>query len=62
MHLPLLALLLHYYGVGQPFGVKDLLDSPCLFELYHLFPDSVYMFFRWTLRRLLLGSDGWVNV
>ena len=61
-HLPFPALLLHYYGVGQPFGVEDFLDSPCLFELHHLFPDSVCMFFGWVLRRLLLGNDGWVNV
>ena len=61
-YLPLPALLLRYYGIGQPFGVEDLLDSPCLFELHHLFPDSVCMFFRWASSRLLLRSDGWVNV
>ena len=43
---PLPTLLLHYYDIGQPLGVKDLLDSLCLFELYHLFPNSVCMFFR----------------
>ena len=59
---PLPALLLHYYDIGQPFEVKDLIDNPCLFKLHHLFPDSVCMFFGWVLRRLLLGNDGWVNV
>ena len=59
---PLPTPLFHYYSVGQPFGVEDLFNSPYLFELHHLFPDSVCMFFRWASRRLLLGSDGWVNV
>ena len=61
-HSPLPALLFYYYSIGQPFGVENLLDSPCLFELYHLFPDSVCMLFRWAPRQFFLGSDGWVNV
>ena len=61
-YLPLPALLFHYYGIGQSFGVEYPLNSLCLFELHHLFPDSVCMFFRWASRRLLFRSDGWVNV
>ena len=50
---PLVYLLLDNNGVSQPFGIKDLLDSPCLFQLVDLFIYHIRMLLKGMWRLLL---------
>ena len=59
---PLSVLLLYHHSIGQPFRVKNLLNSPCLLKLHHLVPNSISVLLGWVLRWLLFGSNGWVNI
>ena len=44
---PLLTVLLFYHhGVGQPLGIKNLLDSPCSLKFSYLLFNSFIMIFR----------------
>ena len=42
---PLPTFILYHYLIGQPLRVKDFLDSPYFFKLYHLVPNSINMLF-----------------
>ena len=55
-------LFLCYYGIGQPLRVKNLLNSPSLFELCYLVPDSIRMILGWVPKKLLFRGDRWVDI
>ena len=44
-HPPFPTFLFYYHGVGQPFRIKYLLDSPHLLKFHHLVSDNIRMIF-----------------
>ena len=59
---PLSCLLFYHHRIGQPLRVKNFLDSPSLFELGHLTPNSLGVLLRWSPMRLSLRSNGGIHV
>ena len=47
---PFSVLLFHHHSIGQPFRVKDFLDSSYLLELHHLISNNICMFLGWAPR------------
>ena len=52
-------LLLYHHGVGQPFRVKNLFNSPSLLKFHHLVLYNIRMFLGQTSRWLLPGGSRW---
>ena len=61
-HAPLPSLLLHHHRVSQPLRVKNLFNSPCLFELCYLIFYSLYVFFKRMPSWLSFWNDGRINI
>ena len=59
---PLPTLFLDHYSVCQPFGIEDLLDSPCLLEFRHFLTDRFCMLFRWPTKELLPKGHYQINI